>query len=115
MVTLVDFSREGMLLASQSHDYQVGMELQLVFPESSSECICEVGAEAERLPNDAYGGRRAHPRLVRDMTFMALEKFLCGHSASWGTIDFYFGAGPYGTRRHAVAPRLKRETSPCQN
>jgi hypothetical protein len=50
VVTLIDFSREGMLLASQSHDYEVGMELQLVFPESSSECICEV-VRAERLPN----------------------------------------------------------------
>jgi hypothetical protein len=50
LATLIDFSREGMLLASPSHDFKVGMELRLIFPESSSECSCEV-VRAEKLPN----------------------------------------------------------------
>jgi hypothetical protein len=48
--TLIDFSREGMLLATPSHDFKVGMVLRLIFPESSSECTCEV-VRAEKLPN----------------------------------------------------------------
>jgi hypothetical protein len=48
--TLIDFSREGMLVAMPSDDFKVGMELRLIFPESSSECSCEV-VRAEKLPN----------------------------------------------------------------
>jgi hypothetical protein len=68
--TLIDLSRDGLFFTSQSHHYQIGMELQFTFPQTSSECGGEV-VRMERRPNGHLGvgvrilGRQANAGLSR--------------------------------------------------
>jgi hypothetical protein len=47
---LIDLSRDGLCFTSRFRHYRVGMELQVMFPESRSACSVEV-VRTERLPN----------------------------------------------------------------
>lgn len=52
--TMIDVSRDGLYFTTRSQHYQVGMQLRVTIPETSTECTCKV-ARMEELPNGRYG------------------------------------------------------------
>jgi len=52
--TMIDLSRDGLYFAVRSHQYRVGMEIRLLFPQGTSSCCCEV-VRTEPLANGHFG------------------------------------------------------------
>jgi hypothetical protein len=52
--TVIDLSRDGLYFTTPSTHFQVGMQLQMTFPDSGSECTGEV-VRIEALPQGRSG------------------------------------------------------------